>query len=174
MPLRTAAANPVDNFCNAREFVGIITSMEKRYPWELRDPGAAVDDIAKRHILRPGQVLVGLFELPASSQRLLDTVLAYEGDQAPTDIRECALLVRTAARDVFGGRLIVGEPRHAFVSLIVRNGPLRTTDEERRWLLGWVHASHRLPVYTGELFSLTEQGWLSAHEEVGYHPALAA
>lgn len=148
--------------------------MTKRYPWELRDPGAAVDDIAKRHIPRPGQVLVGLFELPATSQRLLDTVLAYEGNQSPTDIRECALLVREAARQVFGGRLIVGEPRHAFVTVIVRHGSLHTTDEERRWLLGWMHAGHRLPVYTGELFSLTEHGWHSAHEQIGHHPALAA
>ena len=147
----------------------------ERYPWELRDPGAAVEAIARQHVLRPGQVVVGLFELPSSIQRLLDTALVFEGDHAPTDVRDCAWLIDQAAHQVFGPRLVVGEPRHAFVTVVVRHGSLEILDDDRRWLLGWQHADHRLPAYTGELFVFTEQGWRSpAHPLRGHHPVFAA
>jgi hypothetical protein len=147
------------------------------YPWELRDPAAAVDGIARRHQLHPGVVVVALVELPSTTQQLLDTTVMYEGEHPPTDARECAFLAQQAARHLFEPRATIGPPRHSFVTIVARNGDLAFEPAEYGWLIGWQHANHRLPVYTGEVMLLTEQGWCAEHDHsnlTGYSPVLVA
>jgi hypothetical protein len=147
------------------------------YPWELRDPAAAVDGIARRHRLYPGVVVAALVELPSTTQQLLDTMVVYEGDDPPSDARVCALLAQEAARQLFEPRATIGPPRHSFVTIVARNGDLAFEPAEYSWLIGWQHADHRLPVYTGELILLTEQGWRAEHDHsnlTGFSPVLVA
>lgn len=143
--------------------------------WDLRDPAAALTGIARRHQLRPGMVIVGLIELPNTIQHLLDTTVLYDADRPPDEARHCAVLIRRAANRLFGPRVVIGTPRHAFLTVVVRRGPLRLSSADRRWWEGWRQAEHELPVFDGTLVVMTEQGWRSADDQlVGFQPALAA
>ncbi len=144
-------------------------------PWELRDPAATLDGIARRHELRPGLVIVGLVEHPDTIQQLLDTTIVYEQSPAPADVRDCAKLIRTGARRLYGPRLTAGLPRHSFVTVVIRQGATSLCVDDRRWLAGWRLSDHRLAVWTGELILLTEHGWCSSstHHSTGAMPSLA-
>lgn len=144
-------------------------------PWELRDPAATLDGMARRHELRPGLVVVGLVEHPDTIQQLLDTTIVYEQSPAPGDVRDCAKLIRTAARRLYGPRLTAGLPRHSFVTVVIRQGAPSLCVDDRRWLAGWRLSDHRLDVWTGELILLTEHGWCSSstHHATGAMPSLA-
>jgi hypothetical protein len=148
------------------------------YPWELRDPAAVIDDVARQHQLRPGLIVAGLVQLPSTTQRLLDTTVIYEAEHSPADVRDCAWLAKQAAHRLFEPRVTLGPPQHSFVTIVVRNGGLDFEPTDAGWLLGWQHADHRLPVYTGELILFTEQGWHAAdlrHDDlVGFSPVLVA
>lgn len=148
------------------------------YPWELRDPAAALDGVARQHELHPGLIIAALVEHPSTTQRLLDTTIVYEGEHAPDDVRECARLAKQAARRLFEPRATLGPPQHSFVTIVVRNGELDFEATDTGWLLGWQHADHRLPVYTGELILFTDQGWHAADlrqdDHVGFSPVLVA
>lgn len=142
---------------------------------DLRDPAAALAGIARRHQLRPGMVIIGLLEHPSTIQHLLDTTVLYDAAEAPEQARHCGVLIQRAAERLFGPRLILGQPRHTFLTVVVRRGPLVVTSEDQRWFDGWREAEHRLPVLDGTLVLLTDQGWMCAgNKRVGFLPALVA
>ncbi len=142
---------------------------------EVRDLAGVVTGIARRHRLRPGIVVVGLIELPDTIQHILDTAIIYTADCGPAEARDCAGLIRDTAQRLFGPRATLGRPRHSFLTVVVRNGPLEVTAADRRWIDGWRHADHGIPAFGGKVVLLTEQGWRSADDKrCGYHPTLAA
>jgi hypothetical protein len=152
----------------------IIDGMD-RSTGELRDLAAAVTGIARCHRLTPGIVVVGLIELPDTIQHLLDTAILSAGRRVPAEARDCAGLIRSTAQRLFGPRLTLGQPRHLFLTVVVRNGPLELTAADRAWIDGWQQADHGVPAYGGRVVLLTDRGWRSAHDNRGgYHPALAA
>ncbi|MEQ7123550.1 hypothetical protein ABN034_03410 [Actinopolymorpha sp. B11F2] len=141
---------------------------------ELRDPAAALAGIARRHRLRAGMVIIGLVELPDTIQHLLDTAVLALTDRTTDEIRHCAAAVRDTAERLFGPRVSVGPPRHSFLTVIVRSGPLEITAADRRWLEGWRQSGHDVPAFDGHVILLTEQGWRTADDrQRGYHPTLA-
>lgn len=147
----------------------------RNHQGELRDPAAVLNGIARRHQLRPGMVIVGLIELPDTIQHVLDSAVLYTTERAPAEARDCAALVREAAQRLFGPRVILGRPRHSFLTVLVQRGPLELTAADTRWVDGWQQAEHEVPVFNGKLVLLTEQGWCSADgRRRGFHPALAA
>jgi hypothetical protein len=142
---------------------------------ELRDLAAAVTRVARRHRLRPGMVVIGLFELPDTIQHLLDTAVLQTSDCGSVDARDCAALIRDTARRLFGPRTTLGRPRHLFLTVVVRHGRLEFGAADQRWIDGWLLADHETPAFGGKVVLLTEQGWRSADDKRGgYHPALAA
>src|SRR5262245_60000127 len=116
---------------------------------DVRDLAAAVTGIAQQHQLRPGMVVVGLIELPDTIQHLLDTTVLYAEEQAPPDARHCAALIREGAERLFGPRLVLGRPRHTFLTVVARRGPLELTASDRRWLEGWQLSDLEVPVHAG-------------------------
>jgi hypothetical protein len=142
---------------------------------ELRDLAAAVTGIARCHRLTPGIVVVGLIELPDTIQHLLDTAILSMAGSGPTEARDCAGLIRRTAQRLFGPRVTLGQPRHLFLTVVVRNGPLELTAADHAWIDGWRESDHGVPAYGGKVVLLTDRGWRSAHDKRrGYHPALAA
>ena len=141
---------------------------------ELRDLAAALTGITRRHQLRPGMVIVGLIELPDTIQHLLDTAVLATADRAAADVRDCAARVRDVAERLFGPRVVLGQPRHSFLTVVVRHGPLEFTATDHRWIDGWLQADHGVPVLDAALVLMTEHGWRCAdNRRRGYHPALA-
>jgi hypothetical protein len=141
---------------------------------KLRDPAAVLTGIARRHRLRAGMVIIGLVELPDTIQQLLDTTVLALTDRTGYELRHCAAIVRDTAERLFGPRVILGPPRHSFLTVIVRSGPLDLTAADRQWLDGWRESGHGVPAFDGQVILLTELGWRTADDKQrGYHPTLA-
>jgi len=134
-------------------------------PWDVRDPSALLDEIAARHDMHAGLVVVGLVEDPPRQQRLVDSTVAWD-DRSPPEREECSDLIRSAV-----GRLPVVPraipPRHAYTTVVCRGGRAIIGPAEAVWLYGWRYANHLQPVFQGDLLLVTDHGWCSFDDDSG-------
>lgn len=141
-------------------------------PWVLRDPGALLDEIDQRGLLRTRTTVLALVEHPSTDQLLCDALTLCDGPP-PREVEDRATMVRCAARNLYGDRPDARPPRHAFVTIVARPGRVVFRDDDTAWLSGHLFANHLLPVFHGDLILVTEHGWRSCDKRVaGRLPAL--
>jgi hypothetical protein len=152
-----------------------MTSM-KLDKWELRDPGALLEEVAHRHALHPGLVVSALVEHASTSQRLVATEVVYDDERPPLPEQH---------REFVGPalqRLPIPEwtpdhppAEHTVALVIARRGRVVFTSQEVRWGYGLLYGKDLLHVFTGDLLLVTEHGWRSMDDDLaGRKPALAA
>jgi hypothetical protein len=132
--------------------------------WGLMDPARFIEQIAGRHRLVAGLVLLAVVEDPASKQaikhvEILPIDSRIEHYPQATDVLYEAMqrlpLLDFAGRDV----------RHSVVTVIVRPGLAVAGPNEAAWTLAWKHSNHLRHAFTGNLLLVTEHGWYDLMSE---------
>lgn len=142
--------------------------------WDLRDPASALHTVHRLVSLRPGHVVLALFEQPSRAQRLLDATLVSTSETPPPNVDRLATLLGDAARGLFAGRSGRWPPVHAFAVIVARRGRVVFRPADLAWSKGLAYASHLEPAFNGELVLVTQHGFRCFGDSTaGRHPALA-
>lgn len=141
-------------------------------PYDYRDPGALLTEIAERVPLRAGDVYLALVGHPSTEQRLDHLVLldldAEQEDDEPISDEIRRVMAALPIPDVV-------PPSHGVMTVVVRPGRTVLGANEFTWLRGWRYANHFRRCYTSGLVLVTEHGWTDFMTSCGGHsPAMAA
>jgi hypothetical protein len=140
-------------------------------PYEFRDPGALLRDLARQATLDSGAAFLLLVEHPSTEQRLrrvdrLRTPAEITDDEAACD----------EMRDVIASYDLPDTYPIAFAAMLVllRPGLCVTSEGEKQWHRAWRYVNHCRPLYSGDLMVVTEHGWWDTMSNLGdVQPCLA-
>ncbi len=148
--------------------------MEELKPYELRDPGALIHEVAATVVLAEDTAWLALVHHPSTTQRLIRVdplpipALLDDDDDISDHLR--------AATEAFGlGWTREHGPLHMVVTIVVRPGFTVLGPNEGVWFRGWRYANHGESAYTGELVLVTEHGWVDFMTDAcGHEPRMAS
>jgi hypothetical protein len=157
--------------------------------FEVADPARLIEQIARTHRLTEGLVLLAVVKHPSTEQALVH-VEAFPGglvDPVPDDLNHQLC-------DVMDRLPLPAEHfpiEHCVVTVIVRSGFTVFGRREMGWMSGWRYSNHLHPAdrrhlaaprrdapaargggrsaFTGDLFLVTEHGWLDGVTGWGGH-----
>jgi hypothetical protein len=136
--------------------------------YDLRDPDRLIEQIAARHRLEEGTALLAVVADPSTTQNLTHV------EPLPVDARIAHYEdVRKLLRETMQRMPLPGfagpDTRHLVVTVLVRPGLTVMGRHESQWLLGWRYSNHLKGAFDGELFLVTEHGWLHFQTDWGDH-----
>lgn len=141
------------------------------HDWDLADPSETLAEIVS--LVRPavGDVVVAVVRRHDDGAHGVEDAMRVRRARpvphprqlpARSD-REAQELVGEAARRLMAGRgdprAWGGDRRHVLVTVVCRRGHLEPGAEETRWLHAWRDAPLDVPAVTGDVYTLTEEGW---------------
>lgn len=132
--------------------------MEELAPYEFKDPGEVLEQVAAVHPLTPGTALVAVVEDPATRQRVT-AVEALPVDSRVGEEEDLSGLLRETMQRLPVPQWSGGGPRHSVITVLVRPGLTVFGRIESVWVRGWRYSNHLMSAYTGDLILVTEHGW---------------
>ena len=166
---------PVDNASARTTSHGTLADMDELRSYELRDPAAAIREVAETVTLAEDTAWLALIHHPSTEQRLLRV------DPLPVpalldDDDDISGYLRAAAEAY--GLAWTGDrrsPEHLALTVVVRPGFAVLGPNEGVWFKGWRYANHLQSLHTGELVLVTEHGWVDFMTEAcGHEPRMVA
>lgn len=140
-------------------------------PYEFRDPGGVLRDLAGQARLESGAAFLLLVEHPSTEQRVLRVDRLRTPAEITDDEAACDEM-----RDVIATYdLPDTHPITCAVMLVlVRPGLCVTSDSEKWWHRAWRYVNHGRALYSGDLMVVTEHGWWDTMSDLGEaRPCLA-
>jgi hypothetical protein len=141
-------------------------------PWDIRDPGQLITEIAAQIDLVEDSAWLALVHRPSTTQKLLEVrpadlpALLDDDEDISDQLREAAEAFALGWRR---------HREHAIVTVVVRPGRCVLGPNELVWARGWRYANHFAAVFDGDLILVTEHGWFDwMSHEAGFTPAMAA
>jgi hypothetical protein len=143
----------------------------KLKPYEFRDPGGLLRDLAVRTRLESGAAFLLLVEHPSTEQRILRIDRLCTPAEITDDETACDEM-----RDVIATYDLPDTyPITCAVMLVVvRPGLCVTSDSQKWWHRAWRYVNHGRALYSGDLMVVTEHGWWDTMSDLGdVRPCLA-
>lgn len=143
-------------------------------PWDLRDPGQTLRDIAAICPFELDHVIVAAVEI--ETQTVTDARLAHVGE-LDGEGHEGSDLVRGLAEELVPERWSVSREvsgmTHLLVTVVCREGRVISTRRETDWYYAWRYSNHGRGAYDGRVYIVTPHGWSgSLDQRAGYEPSL--
>lgn len=132
--------------------------MELR-PYEYRDPGQVVRDVADRHPLEDGDVLLALVRSPSTDQEVVAVTRLQPGRWQETDQFERSQLLAEQVQAMPIPAWRPAPPEHSILTIVARSGWCLIGPREAEFLQAWRYSNHLCHAFDGGLIVVTEHGW---------------
>ena len=146
----------MDNVGTITSFHATLAGMELE-PYEFRDPGELIREVAARAPLRHDTAWLVLVANASTEQR----VVRVSALTTPALIDEWET-ARDEMYDVINGWQVPEHvpPTHSAVLVVVRRGLCVFGPYEKQWHLAWRYVNHLQRMYDGDVILVTEHGWV--------------
>ena len=137
-----------------------MTSPRALESFEFRDPGTVVTEVLAQLYARAGDAYLVLVREPSGLQ-LVEQVVQVDTDQwQQLDRYDRSQLLADSVDAMPVPEWTSGSsPRHAVMTIVVRNGLAVLGGPEADWLFAWRYANTVAHVFKGDLVLVTEHGW---------------
>lgn len=129
-------------------------------PFELRDPGALVEQVLYGRRVAEGDAFVALVRDATGVQELVHVTSIPPTTWASLDRPGRSDFLRQCVHDMPIDTETWRRPEHTVITIVVRSGLAVFSADELSWLLAWRYANHLAPVLDAGLILITEFGWV--------------
>jgi hypothetical protein len=139
-------------------------------PYQYRNPGEVVADVAARHELVEGDAFLALVDEPSGRQDVVHVTRVSSEQWVGLDEFGRSQLLSDAAQAMpIPKGLPRGGPRHSIMTIVARRGLTVMGGAEAHWLTAWRYSNHLTNAYAGGLILVTEHGWTDFMTRSGGH-----
>lgn len=127
--------------------------------YEYRDPAQVVRDVADRHPLQAGDVLLALVHRPSTDQEVVAVTRLVPERWQGIDQFDRAELLAEHVRAMPIPEWRAEAPEHSIMTIVARFGWCLMGPSEGEWLSAWLFSNHLCHTFSGDLILVAEHGW---------------
>lgn len=130
----------------------------KLEPFDYRDPGEVLADVADIMAIEDGDVVLALVRDPSSDHIVEHVVKLERARWTGLDDHDLSRFLGDQVR-LLPIPKRGQELRHSVLTVVARRGFAVFGANELRWMYAWRYSNHGADAYSGDVVLLTEHGW---------------